>query len=154
MPSGCPSEKQVWMRFEDTKVFLASSGLQSWGNREEIIRFEVHDVGLSTNVFGKVWIDQMLVNCRSQHVPTYLSGCNITGTNYWSCNARDLNWWRSYNGFQFYDTGQSHLVTNTIFTNCLAKTPTCADYPNSGCTGTPPAISGKMWIYLTHSDQV
>lgn len=57
--SGCAADKRVWLRFEDTKVFLANVGLQSWGDREEIVRFEVHDCGLSTNVFGDVWIDQV-----------------------------------------------------------------------------------------------
>lgn len=56
---GCPADKRVWLKFEDTKVFLANVGLQSWGDREEIIRFEVHDCGLSTNVFGWVWVDQV-----------------------------------------------------------------------------------------------
>jgi len=149
----CPAAQQQWLRFEDTKVFLSNSGLQSWGNREELVRFEVHDVGLSTNVFGQVWIDQMLVNCRSGHLPTYLSGCNITGTTYKSCNARDTKWWTAFNGFQFYDTGQSHLVSNSIFKNCKPIAPTCATYPNIGCTGSPPAVTGKVWTYLTHSDQ-
>lgn len=31
----------VWMTFYDTKVFLANVGIQSWGDREEIYRFEV-----------------------------------------------------------------------------------------------------------------
>jgi len=149
----CPSAEQLWLRFEDTKVFLANSGLQSWGNREEFVRFEVHDVGLSTNVFGQVWVDQMLVNCRSGHLPTYLSGCNITGTSHTACNARDTTWWTSAQGFRFYDTGQSHLVSNSIFQNCKPLKPTCASYPGTGCTGTPPSFGVKVWTYLTHSDQ-
>jgi len=95
----------------------------------------------------------MLVNCRSQNLPTYLSGCNITGTNYYGCNQRDYQWWKSYGGFQFYDTGQSHLVTNSTFQNCQVGARTCADYPGTGCTGTPPSVSAKIWTYLTHSDQ-
>lgn len=29
-------------------------GMQHWGNRAEIISFELHDVSLAMNVFGKV----------------------------------------------------------------------------------------------------
>lgn len=28
--------------------------MQHWGQRSEIIRFEIHDVNLAMNVFGKV----------------------------------------------------------------------------------------------------
>jgi len=152
-PANCPGANQIWMRLEDTKVFLANSGIQSWGTREEFIRFEVHDVGLSTNVFGKVWIDQMLVNCRSAHIPTYLSGCNITGTTHSACNVRDTAYWAGTQGFRFYDVGQSHLISNSIFTNCRPLAGNCANYPDVGCKGTPPARTVKVWTYLTHSDQ-
>jgi hypothetical protein len=145
--SGCPEESQVWMRFTDTKVFLSNIGLQSWGNREELINFEVHDCALSTNVFGEVWIDNMLVECRSNHVPTYLSGCNISHLpewHYWDCNPRDNAWWRAFGGFQFYDTAQSHLVTNTKFKNCQSV-------DEVHCYSGTCDIS--IFTYLTHSDQ-
>jgi len=140
-PNSCPSSNQVWLQFLDTKVFLANAGLQSWGDREEIIRFEVHDVGISTNVFGQVWIDQMLVNCRSANNVTYLQNCNTTS--WWTCNARDLAFFESYIGFQFYDTGQSHLVTDSIFQNCVETNPNCL---YGTCTMT-------LFSYLTHSDE-
>lgn len=139
---GCPAANRIWNKFFDTKVFLSNVGLQSWGDRSELIRFEVHDVQLSTNVFGQVWIDQMLVNCRTQNVPTYLSGCT-NPTQWWTCNQRDQAFFRGFSGFQFYDTGQSHMVTNSKFSNCQSATPTC--------------IGGKCSVsvfqYLTHSDQ-
>lgn len=126
LTSGCPADLRVWNQFYDTKVFLANVGLQSWGDRSEIFRFEVHDVQLSTNVFGQVWIDNMHVNCRSQHIPTYLSGCT-NPTQWWTCNSRDQIYFRSFGGFQFYDTGQSHMITNTKFSNCKAAEPRCVN---------------------------
>ena len=49
------------MVFEDTKIFLANRGAQHWGDRSEVIRAELHDVGMSMNVFGTVFLTQMLV---------------------------------------------------------------------------------------------
>eukprot|EP00808_Paulinella_micropora_P004980 g27528.t1 len=71
--SGTPSGNEgcwdladkLWLRFEDNKAFLSNRGLQHWGERSEIIRLEIHDVGLAMNVFGEVWIDKLLMDCRS-----------------------------------------------------------------------------------------
>lgn len=57
----CNTENEVFMVFEDTKIFLANRGAQHWGDRSEVIRAELHDVGMSMNVFGTVFLTQMLV---------------------------------------------------------------------------------------------
>ena len=57
----CNRENELFMVFEDTKVFLANRGMQHWGDRSEIIRAEVHDVQMSMNVFGRVYLTNMLV---------------------------------------------------------------------------------------------
>jgi len=136
----------TWNKFFDTKVFLSNAGLQSWGDRSEIVRFELHDVQISTNVFGQVWIDNMLVNCRSKNVPTKLNGCNYTGTNTNACNSRDRTYFEGFTGFQFYDTGQSHMITNSRFTNCQSVQTTDTCIYSGKC-------SMRIFQYLTHSDQ-
>jgi len=45
---------QLWLEQQDNKAFLSNRGLQAWGNRADIVRMEVLDVGLSMNVFGEV----------------------------------------------------------------------------------------------------
>lgn len=152
--NSCPSESIKWLTFYDTKVFLANIGLQSWGNREEMIRFEVHDVALSTNVFGQVWIDQMLCNCRTQNTLTWLQGCNATASpnkSPWECTPAHYQYFQSFAGFQFYDTGQTHMVTNSKFTNC--HTNQSYVNPNYKCINSGGLCSVQVFQYLTHSDQ-
>lgn len=83
----------------------------------------------------------MVHNCRSQNILVRFQGCNSTSAS--SCNVRDSTFFRDFSGFQFYDTGQSHLVTNTIFQNCYPNHQNCV---NNQCTL-------RIWQYLTHSDQ-
>lgn len=107
----CLYENSAWMRFEDVKIFLANRGAQHWGDRSEVIRAEIHDAGLSMNVFGQVYITQMLMQCRSQeHLPQNLCQSG-------NCNDRDLAFWEGFAGFQWYDTGRefspNHLARYT-----------------------------------------
>lgn len=46
-PAGSGCSQPLWMQVYDTKVFLANVGLQSWGNREELYRFEVFSLSFS-----------------------------------------------------------------------------------------------------------
>ena len=88
-----------WNRFEDNKAFLTGGrGLQHWGSRSEIIRFESHDVGISMNVFGQVLIDSLLVNCRSANSGqiTRNQGC-LTD----KCSIRDASFWRGFTGIYY-----------------------------------------------------
>jgi hypothetical protein len=138
------SGKQIWLRFEDTKVFLANRGMQNWGNRQEVIRFEGHDLGLSANVFGSVWIDDMLHNCRSNNQVTWFNGCPTSGTSsipWGKCNIRDFTHHQVAMGFQFYDVSMRHIITNSKFRNCNTKFAQCTQCKSS------------VWQLLTHSDQ-
>jgi hypothetical protein len=73
----------------------------------------VHDVSVATNVFGEVWLDQMLVDCRSKNVPYKFSGC--TDTNAWNCNGADRKFFWSFGGFQFYDTCMMFFLVSGLF---------------------------------------
>ena len=85
---------------------------------------------LSSNVFGRVYITDMLVNCHTRNEPTYLNGCDACfntwkndNTYKWKmkCSAADTKLWSGkVLGFQWYDVGQSHIVENTVFRNCRA----------------------------------
>jgi len=137
----CNAENELWMRFEDTKIFLSNRGAQHWGSRSEVLRVEVHDVGLSMNVFGKVYITNMLVQCRSkEHLPqtTCPSG---------SCNERDNSFFDTFAGFQWYDVFQNHIITNSEFRNCDRDWPLCNNNWNGPCNG------AAMFWTLTHSNQ-
>jgi len=154
---GCwgSGDRPLWLRFEDNKVFLANRGMQNWGNRAEIIRFELHDVSLAMNVFGQVWIDDMVMECRSGNNPiTWMNGCpamtkEATDGNAWSkCNVRDYTFFSSFGGFQWYDVGQQHILTNSVFRNCRADWPRCVNGPARGnCSNI------AVFTSLTHSDQ-
>lgn len=145
--------QQLWLDIEDNKAFLTNRGLQAWGNRANIVRFEIHDAVLSMNVFGKVWIDQMLMDCRSSHRPAWFAGCpsagNFTQTPSWNaCQIRDTYFWRSVSGFQWYDVGQSHILQNSVFRNCRNDWSGCVFGSAKGiCSGS------AVFTSLSHSDQ-
>ena len=120
----------LWLELQDNKAFLANRGLQAWGNRADIQRMEIHDVGLSMNVFGEVWISQLLMDCRSSHTPTWFAGCPaappVSQQPPWgACNVRDYIYFSGVNGFQWYDTGQTHLLENSTFRNCRNDWSSC-----------------------------
>lgn len=138
--SYCTPANFAYMVFEDTKVFLANKGLQNWGQRSEVIRFEAIDVTLSSNVFGSVFLNDWLVQCRSlNHLPQNMCPTGQT------CAKRDLSFRaNSVSGFEWYDTGQSHVATNIVFRNCKPNWAYCS---NAGCG------QSATWKFLTHSDQ-
>lgn len=91
----------------------------------------------------------MLMECRSTHRSTWFSGCpsataeKITG----KCNARDSTFFQTFGGFQWYDVGQQHILTNTIFRNCRADWNRCIWGAGGNCTNV------AVFTSLTHSDQ-
>lgn len=127
--------------------------MQHWGNRAEIIRFELHDVSLAMNVFGKVWIDNMVMECRtSTHRTTWFNGCPTAPaeTKYppWgACNTRDFYFFQTFGGFQWYDVSQQHILTNSIFRNCRADWNRCIYGSGGNCSNM------AVFTSLTHSDQ-
>lgn len=141
----CSDANSAWMVFEDTKVFLASKGMQHWGTRSSHYRFESHDVGLSSNVFGSVYLEDTLINCRTRvvaggpgNLPTDVC------TSRWNCALRDWAFFISIGAFQWYDTYQSHIINNMTIRNCNPNWISCWE---TGCGSNAP------WKLLTHSDQ-
>eukprot|EP01087_Luapelamoeba_hula_P000813 TRINITY_DN105_c0_g1_i5.p1 TRINITY_DN105_c0_g1~~TRINITY_DN105_c0_g1_i5.p1 ORF type:complete len:1108 (+),score=125.47 TRINITY_DN105_c0_g1_i5:207-3530(+) len=152
--NGCYDVKaQLWLRLEDNKAFLANRGLQAWGNRAELVRLEIHDTALSMNVFGQVWITGMLMDCRSDNVPTWFAGCPtapaVSQSPPWgNCNIRDFYFFSNLGGFQWYDTGQDHILQDSTFRNCRNDWPHCI-------FGSAPGVCGHAAVFtsLSHSDQ-
>jgi hypothetical protein len=149
--TGCWDLKsQLWLELEDNKAFLANRGLQAWGNRANIQRIEIHDTALSMNVFGQVWVNGMLMECRSNHRPTSFAGCpRASATPRWGeCNVRDFYFFTTIGGFQWYDVGQNHIVQNSTFRNCRNDWSGCIFGSEAGkCNG------AAVFTSLTHSDQ-
>jgi len=146
-------DAQLWLELEDNKAFLANRGLQAWGDRADIVRFEIHDASLSMNVFGEVWIEELLMNCRSSHKPTWFAGCPVAPPQsqepgWGACNVRDYYWWTTVNGFQWYDVGQTHILQNSIFRNCRNDWDGCIYGETTGVCD-----DSAVFTSLTHSDQ-
>jgi hypothetical protein len=88
------------------------------------------------------WLDNALVVCRS-------------GESLGFRKANKL----SANGFVWYDTGQSHIMSRTTFRNCGYRSDKynqydtsllrgCGDEPEYGCSS-----SSSVFGFLTHSDE-
>jgi len=64
---------------------------------------------------------------------------------------QQLAWGLGGSGFQWYDTGQAHIVSNTTFRRCGVDTSGrgagCGD-GNAGCSS-----RSSVWAFLTHSDE-
>ncbi|KAJ3262303.1 Fibrocystin-L [Boothiomyces macroporosus] len=149
-PNSTTCISDAWMRFTNTKAFLANRGIMHWGNRQELIRYEAHDCGKAANMFGQVWVNQMLAICRTQNVLPLYNSCPTGKTQWWNCASRDLSYWNGYTGFEWYDVGQTHILTNTTFRNCTTNWNGCI--PQTGMNGIQYCM-GTAWNFLTHSDQ-
>jgi hypothetical protein len=98
----CPRGKELWPKFEDVKVWLTNGkGMQHWGSRSEIIRIEVADADAAASVFGTVYVNGLLANGRTGHLPEVNQGClSIVSTN---CNQRDRRFnTAAYQAFEWY----------------------------------------------------
>ncbi|KAJ3128429.1 Fibrocystin-L [Nowakowskiella sp. JEL0407] len=145
---GCSEANQQWMKFTNVKTFLANRGIIHWGSRSEFSQVESHDAGVAVKVFGKVWVDKMYAGCRSQNVIPFINDCPAPKTKfgaiqYWLCHPRDLSYWQHYQGFEFYDTNQKHIITKSTFQNCTVTM--CLD-KNSCNTDSP-------WTFLSGSNE-
>jgi hypothetical protein len=138
----CAIHNRRWLRFTNTKLFLAARGLMHWGERAELIRLEAHDTGIAANVFGQVWIDQFTVTCRTPNSQPKYNNCGSSANEYWNCHIRDLAFFYGFTGFQWYDVGQSHIITNATFKSCTNQWPE----RTGNCDFCHP------WSFLTHSD--
>jgi len=95
--------------FANTKVALCSVGLMYWGSRGDLTHFEAHDTLRVATIFGTIEVRDALFNCRSGNRPSVPPAGN-------AYERRFLNSSRSV--FQWYDTGQSHIVHNVTIRNC------------------------------------
>lgn len=133
-------------RITNTKVFLTPNvGIGSWSGKMEVINYEAHDVGLSLEALQSgFWIDQMTVTCRT----TELLKMPVQ-------RARDIRG----NAFVWYDTGQDHIITDSVFKNCgyrsddydqydASPTRGCNDNDENGCYH-----QSSVFGFLTHSDE-
>lgn len=139
----CPAEHKVYQRMTNTKVFLsAGTGVTHWGHRPELVGYEAHDVGLSLSILGYGYLTRALVRCRTGtplQIPC--DGCNV---------GSQLAWGLGGTAFEWYDTNQAHIVTNTTFRRCgvdASGAGGCGD----GSVGCPSTSS--VWTLLTHSDE-
>jgi hypothetical protein len=111
-PTVDSSNKEAWMQFNDTKVWMCRMGVSHWGDRIEIVGFESHDTGRSVQVFGEAWFSQALVNAESGSLIKYPG---------------------KPTGFQFYDTYVKSIVTQVTFRGFTANDPPydmeTTDYP-------------------------
>ena len=123
----------------NTKAFLSRGvGLNHWGSHPEIIGFEAHDVGLSISILGNGYIHNAYVRCRTG-AALLPSDNNMGGT-----------------GFEWYDTNQAHIVSNTTFHSCGMRTTNGAgSLPNDGCGDGSTGCNrlSSVWSLLTHSDE-
>lgn len=101
----------------------------------------------------KVWIDSLLMECRSaNHRVTWFNGCPTAPAEsknpaWGGCNIRDFTFFQSFGGFQWYDVGQQHILTNSIFRNCRADWNRCIYGTGGKCNDV------AVFTSLTHSDQ-
>ena len=147
----CRAEDRSAYTLTNNKVFLTPSpGINSWSGQMNILKFEAHDVALgseslSSQGFG---IDQMLVNCRS--------GEQWVLPQDWPSNPDPSS--VSADGFFWYDTGQEHIITNSMFRSCGYRSSeyTYDSSPGRGCDSNSQngcKSSSTVWGLLTHSDE-
>ena len=109
-----------------------------------MVGYEAHDVRLSLNALSSdgFFLDNALVVCR-------------TGANLGLKNANYLE----ANGIVWYDTGQSHILSNVTFRNCGFRSDAFLQYdtsPSRGCDSN--VIDGcknesSVFSSLTHSNE-
>jgi len=149
-PCRCNDDKQGFLRFTNTKVFLsASAGLLHWGSRGEIIGYSAYDLALSASVLGVFQISDALIACRTGD--PLLLPCNGCENN--PSTAASMLKQLDGVGFEWYDTSQQHILTDITFRRCGAAVPARAPAPgcgdgNTGCQG-----RSSVWELLTFSDR-
>lgn len=97
----------------------------------------------------------MLMECRTRnHRITWFHGCpsappEIPDPNWARCNLRDSSYFEYFNGFQWYDVNQQHILTNSTFRNCRSDWERCVYTDNTGICRNTAAFTS-----LTHSDSM
>ena len=125
---GRGGSKSGLSNFTNIKVWMCNVGILHWGSSIRFSKIETHDSLRAVTVFGTVGLKECLFNCRSNNTLT------LTGNSY-----DQMLYTYPYAEFQWYDVGQTHIVANTTFRNCL--------------TGKYSYSTASTWQFLTHSDQ-
>ncbi|EGC33844.1 hypothetical protein DICPUDRAFT_36074 [Dictyostelium purpureum] len=95
---GIADEKnEVWMRYNNTKIYLSNRGVGHWGERVEVVGLEAYDSNRPGTLFGDAWLDTAIVNGQTGS----LVSKSRTGRQ----------------GFQFYDTYVQTILSNVVFRN-------------------------------------
>ncbi|KAL1525911.1 hypothetical protein AB1Y20_020738 [Prymnesium parvum] len=131
--TNCICSNKLAFRVTNTVVFRVwNIGFNHWGTRAEIVRYETHDVGLSANIMGQGFLDQLLLNCRTGEpvLPADIP----------------LDKWRG-TGFVWYDTNMWHIVTNVTFRQCGSP-----QGSEQGCGEISCHENSTVWGMLSHSD--
>ncbi|KAF2078218.1 hypothetical protein CYY_000508 [Polysphondylium violaceum] len=116
------ANNNVWMRFNNTKMYLSNRGIDMWGERVEVVNLESHDSNRPATLFGEAWFDQGYVNGQSGNILS---------------NSQKYD----RQGFQFYDTYVKTILSNIKFANFIAKTSPASDEEDN-----------RVIISMTHSD--
>jgi hypothetical protein len=145
----CAEEDTRPLTFTNTKTFLiAGVGLNSWTGQMNMLGLEAYDQRLAIEALSDgFWIDNMYVACRTGEalgLPSPGSVSKLEGS-----------------GFYWYDTGQSHIITNSVFQNCGYRSDAYNQYetsPTRGCGTDSDTVKGcsddsTTFGFLTHSDQ-
>jgi hypothetical protein len=129
-----------FMVFTNTKAWMCQMGISHWGDRAEAIRYEVHDVRRSIQLFGQSWLDSALINAKSNSIvkgPSVTSGFQFYGSDHFLLNCR-----RTYILIlvALVDTWVQTMLTNITYRNFQP-------YP----AATDPYADNKCIITMTHS---
>jgi hypothetical protein len=89
---------------------------------------QAHDLARSVTIFGQALLKDAVINCRTSANPTIYGKISYE-TAFTSSNMA---------AFQWYDTGQSHILKNIVFRNCTTNAKRRV----------------REFELLTHSDQV
>lgn len=145
----CREEDTRPLTFTNSKTFLtAGVGLNSWTGDMDVNGFEAYDQRLAIESLSDgFWINRMFVACRTGEdlgLPSPGTAAKLEGS-----------------GFYWYDTGQSHIITNSIFQNCGYRSDDFNQYDNTASRGCGTKVDSTKGChegsttfgFLTHSDQ-
>jgi len=119
-----------------------------WSGRIEVIGYESYDSRLAIEALSSgFWLDNMYAGCRTGvplGLPAPASATRLEGS-----------------GFYWYDTGQSHIITNSVFEHCGFRSPQYDQYdasPDRGCGDEADDAKGchsrsTVFGFITHHDR-
>lgn len=119
------SGEEETLLFSNTRVWMCRRGINAWGDREDVVNFESHDVSRSATLFGHAYFHNALVNAMTDNVD-YVDA--------------------SLEGFETYDTWTLTLLDDVEFRNF--NDDHCSRHPLFGTNG----WRCDVFHTLVHSD--